>query len=410
MSLYLIIAIGCLVAAAFFAFAESAAVAADRLSLSIRSRKGDKRARYLLQLLEPPSRLIMIALVSADLAVVIGSTSFSHWAGITFSPEIAGILSTFILTIVFFLFTELAPKAVGITYANQVSLSIVHPMRYLGWVLLPVTYVAQNIAREMLRLSGIKDNGKTTIISRQEVIMMLKDPRHSRVVPVEERNMIEQIMRLSETTIQSVMVPLVQIQALSEEETVKDAIELMLKHGLRRLPVYRERIDEIVGLVSTDDLLSSPMEQRLRAIMRQMVVLPETGSLEMALETLRTNEDHTAIVVDEFGGASGMVFLRDVLAEIVGEMQEGESGEGGDQETLEKEGRLSAQIAIKEAESVLGTKLPEGPYVTLGGLVIYNLGHLPEVGESVQVAGYKLTVLEATTRMILWLKVAQLVK
>ena len=185
--------------AILFNLTEAGAIASDRLALSVRARKGEKRAQLLIRLLEPPSNLILTTLIGVDLALVLGSTFFSRYSQMAFSPAYHELISTIGLALVFFIFGELLPKSAGISSPNNISLALVRFVRVVAIPLQPLVIFVQWVTRYSLGLLGMKGHDRSRVINREEIVLMFADSRHTRRVPKTERSMIEAIMSLDET-------------------------------------------------------------------------------------------------------------------------------------------------------------------------------------------------------------------
>jgi CBS domain containing-hemolysin-like protein len=401
MSLLLLGTLFALVFAMLFNLSEAGAIASDRLALSVRARKGDKRAQLLTHLLEPPSNLILTTLIGVDLALVLASTFFSRYAVEVFTPNYRELASTIGLTLVFFIFGELLPKSAGISSPNNISLALVRLVRIVAIPLQPLVIFVQWITRHVLGWMGMKGHDRSRVINRDEIVLMFADSRHTRLVPPNERSMIESIMNLDETKVSEVMTPLVQIFELDARTTVRDAIKALAGSKARLIPVYKERTDKIIGVVTVNDLLGAPLYSWLENLVHPLPVVPENGYLEYALPLLKDSPDLVAEVVDEFGGLSGFIFLDDIFEHLIHQesgMDEIKLVKGGTQTELDV--LLPAQTSITDAEEALRTTLPDGAYVTLGGMMVSMLGYMPGVGETLQVGDYEFVVAHATPRMI----------
>lgn len=401
MSMLLLGTLLALIFAMLFNLTEASAIASDRLALSVRARKGDKRAQLLIHMLEPPSRLILTTLMGVDITMVLAGTFFSRYAQEAFTPAYRELASTIGLTIVFFIFGELLPKSAGISSPNNISLAFVRLIRAIAIPLQPLVTVVQWVTRSVLGLLGMKGQDRSRVINREEIVMMFADSRHTRLVPSTERSMIESIMALDETKVSEVMRPLVQIAELDAKTTVRDAIKSISEMKTQVFPVYKDRTDQIIGVVTVSDLLGAPLYAWLETMVRPLPVVPEGGYLEYALPVLKDSPDLVAEVVDEFGGLRGLIYLDDVFAHLIHQ----ESGvkkvmapEIG--KATELDIMLPAQTSITDAEEALGTTLPEGAYVTLGGMIVSMLGYMPAVGESLQVGDFEFVVAKATQRVI----------
>ena len=222
----------------------------------------------------------------------------------------------------------------------------------------------------------------------------------------DERQMIEGIIGLEGTTAREIMAPRIDIAAVDEEETIDDALKVIVDRGFSRIPLYRETIDTIVGVVYAKDLLRCLAENRrpsLREIARPPFFIPESKRVDELLAELRRSKVHIAIVIDEYGGTAGLVTIEDLLEEIVGEIQDEYDREEAPIERLnDLEAILDARVSIEALDDLFGFE-PEGDdndYDTIGGFVYHHLGRVPVAGDEVHVDGLTLRVLSVLGRRI----------
>jgi len=218
-------------------------------------------------------------------------------------------------------------------------------------------------------------------------------------IAVEEKEMISGILEMGRTLVREVMVPRTDIVALEVETPLLEALEVILQAGHSRIPVYRETIDQVEGLLYAKDLLPALRDGRhdlpLRELLRPAYFVPETKVVDDLLRELQRRRIHMAIVVDEYGGTSGLVTIEDLLEEIVGEIQDEYDREEpllrdlGNGEYL-----CDARLSVDDAEREIGLQIPPGEFDTLGGLVYERLGAIPKVGDRVFLGEDTITVEE----------------
>jgi CBS domain containing-hemolysin-like protein len=219
--------------------------------------------------------------------------------------------------------------------------------------------------------------------------------------------MIDKIFDLGDTTVREIMVPLVEVAMLTETATTDDAIALMQRRGFSRIPIYRQRETNIVGVVGAMDILARGGEvARLTDLMRPPVYVPETKRIDDLLREMQRSRNHMAVVVDEYGGSTGVVTLEDILEEIVGEIHDEHDRAPASVERLPDGSYLvAARTNLQELNEALDWTLPKRDYETVAGLVLATLHRIPRRGEEFQVDGYTITVLEADERHIVVVKV-----
>ncbi|OGL13362.1 MAG: hypothetical protein A3I17_00570 [Candidatus Rokubacteria bacterium RIFCSPLOWO2_02_FULL_72_37] len=224
----------------------------------------------------------------------------------------------------------------------------------------------------------------------------------------QEAEMIDKIFDLGDTTVREVMVPLVEVTMLPDTATPQEAIAVIHQRGFSRIPVYRQRQTDIVGVVAAMDLLSRGAQAAsLDELKRVPYYVPETKRIDDLLREMQRARTHMAVVVDEYGGSTGVVTLEDVLEEIVGEIQDEHDRTPASVERLPDGSYLiQARTNVDELNEALDWNLPKEDYETVAGLVLATVHRIPRKGEEFQVPGYAITVLEADARRVTVVKIA----
>ncbi|MFN7147833.1 MAG: hemolysin family protein, partial [Myxococcota bacterium] len=238
---------------------------------------------------------------------------------------------------------------------------------------------------------------------RREEIQLLLDRATQTDIHDEEKEMILRVFNFSETEVADAMVPLIEVVAVPESATCADARSLMIEQGFSRIPVYRKRIDRIVGIVMHSDLLFAPDDARtVGSVMHEVMFVPETKRVDELFLDLRRKRQRIAIAVDEYGGAVGLISIEDILEEIVGDIED----EYDRQRPLvrrvgERQWVASGRVEGEDLYDATGFEMPEGDYETLAGFLLTRLGHVPAVGERLTWGTYVFTVSLANERAIL---------
>ncbi|MBW2672597.1 MAG: HlyC/CorC family transporter [Deltaproteobacteria bacterium] len=217
--------------------------------------------------------------------------------------------------------------------------------------------------------------------------------------------MIQSILELRETVTREVMIPRTEIVAVNDSSTIEDVLALVLKHGHTRMPLYNENIDNIVGILNVKDLLrfwSKPFRREdITSILRKTYYIPETKNIHLLLHELKEKKSHMAIVIDEYGGTSGLVTLEDLIEEIVGEIHDEHDIEENPFTTLPGGDVLvDSRVDIEEFEEHFGIEVPEGQFETLGGFIFYLIKKIPVTGETLTYGDLEITIEAADERSI----------
>ncbi|MBA7577378.1 hypothetical protein ES708_19229 [subsurface metagenome] len=248
--------------------------------------------------------------------------------------------------------------------------------------------------------------GKKGLTILEEKIQSIIDSgEEDGLIDRQSGEMIQSILELRETVTREVMVPRTEIVAVSDSSTIEDILALILKHGHTRMPFYNDNIDNIVGILNVKDLLrfwSKPFRREdITSILRKTYYIPETKNIHLLLHELKEKKSHMAIVIDEYGGTSGLVTLEDLIEEIVGEIHDEHDVEENPFTTLSGgEVLVDSRVDIEEFEDYFGIEVPEGQFETLGGFIFYLIKKIPVTGETLAYEDLKITIEAADERSI----------
>jgi CBS domain containing-hemolysin-like protein len=305
-------------------------------------------------------------------------------------------------------FGQIIPRAVVVPNAVRVSRLVIRPVYVLSIAVYPIGALFTWLTRQVLRLLRI-EQGSGSRISEDELRQVLRDAEASGVIEAQERQMIRGVIDLEETVVREVMTPRVAVVAIAKDAPLRELLALVMEEGYSRLPVYADSIDNVVGMVYARDLLKYQdrdavgEDTTVSELMTAVQFVPETLSVLNLLRDMRVRKSHIAVVVDEFGGTSGVVTLEDIIEEITGEIyDETDEDEEADILVLPTGGyRLLGSAHLESIGIALDIEFDEdGDYDTLAGFLIDELGHIPEVGAAVVHAGMRFEVEQADGRRI----------
>jgi CBS domain containing-hemolysin-like protein len=263
--------------------------------------------------------------------------------------------------------------------------------------------------QRLLNLIGLAKAPDTTEDLEQEIQEILEDGREQGLITSQEGKMISSIFDLRDTLAKEIMTPLTEMVCAPETSTIPELVALIVKEGFTRVPIYSGNTDRIVGILHAKDLLRHCANQSTTLPLdsiNQPLFISENHTIGQLLRDFKSKQIHMAIVTDEFGTVRGLITLEDVLEEIVGEINDEYDTDPSRWRVLSPTSVLTdARVDIEEVESFFKLTLPEGPYESIGGLVIHQLGHIPRAGESVEVSGLTVQVVSATKRRISSLKI-----
>ena len=401
---------------AVFVAAEYALVTARRSRLEERSGRGGRGARTALRLMDEPVRFIGLIQVGITVfAILIGAVGEPLLSDLFEPPLSAGVafaIAFVILTYLSVVLGELVPKAVALQRAERIAITFAVPLDVLARVVHPLVWLLQVSANAVLRLLRVKPAPAGMIAYTRE------DIRHSVAAAEDvgelqeaEEEMLYKVFDFASKEVSAVMVPRPEVVALSVDMPPEDALATVVDSPFTRYPVYRDSLDEIVGVLHVRDLFGAMHDLGLAAvqiasIVRPAYVVPETKDLAALLGDFRREKQHMAVVVDEYGAMEGIVTLEDVLEEIVGEIEdEFDLPDTSVERIDESHIRIDGTYTIDDFNEEFSTALEEEDFHTMAGLVFGELGRAPEVGDAVAVDGLRLTVVEVEGSRILKLEV-----
>ena len=401
---------------AFFVAGEYSLVTVRRTRIKELADEGSRTARSVLRITSDPPHFIAamqlgVTLTSLGIGALgerVLSDLFDEWLATVLAVLLAFLVITFLHVVV----GELVPKGVALSYAERVALGVSGPVRLFFFVFKPLIWVLQRSSEWAQRAIGIDPKANEgEAHSEAELKMLLEVSTEHGEIQLDEREMLYKVFDFAEKEVADVMVPRPDVAGLSVDLDPEEAMAAMLESPYTRYPVYRESLDEIVGIVHVRDLVASLHNGAagtapLASLARPAYVVPENKDLGALLAEFRKANQHMAVVVDEYGATAGIVTLEDLLEEIVGEIEDefdlpDESVERLDDRRI----RISGSFTIDDFNEQFGTELDDEDFHTVAGYVFGHLGRAAEAGDEVLDSGLKFTVLETSGTRILRLEV-----
>ena len=388
----------------YFVAAEYALVTARRTRIQELAQKGDRRARAVLRIVADPPRFIaamQLGVTGASLAIgALGEQVLARVFDPLFASVIAFALAFLIITFLHVVVGELVPKGIALGYSERVALAVSTPVRGFFVAFKPLIWVLQRSSDAALRALGLTPpGGEMEVYSEAELKMLLSRSTEEGELERQEQEMLYKVFDFADKEVSAVMVPRPEVVALSIEMPPEEALAAVIDSPYTRYPVYRDALDEIVGVLHVRDLFSALVDRgiagvQIEQLLRPAHIVPETKDLAALLTEFRRTNQHLAVVVDEYGELEGIVTLEDLLEEIVGEIEDEFDLPDESIERLE-DGRVRVHgtFPIDDFNEQFGVSLPIEDYHTLGGLVFGMLGRAPEPGDEVEHAGIRFTVL-----------------
>lgn len=393
----------CVLASGFLSGSETAIVAVPRErahQLASQGRKG----RYLENLLDDLEDTIGTLLVANNFVNILGASVATTLAialvGETWGPWLATLVVTAIILVV----GEITPKTLATRRPDEYALAVAGVLWRLTRVLEPITTVFVAVSRTILRILGISGRGRTTGITEEDIRALVVLGEESGEIEATERDIIDSLFEAADRPVRDVMTPRTEIVAIEFPPTAAAVREAVTSTGHSRYPVIRpgEDLDRMVGVLFVKDLLrQEPEVEDVRDLVRRPLFIPESATVLEAIQALRLRRAGFAAVVDEHGGIEGIITIKDLMSELVGELQD-EFDPGVPVTVSLGDGAWIAdgRVTVEEMAEHLGVDLPEGPYGTISGLFLAEFGDIPREGDSCEVAGFRFTVLGMDGRRI----------
>ncbi len=406
-----IIGLLALVGSAFFSSAETALTALGEARVQALIDSGRRRAR-LLRLWQKRPDGILSALLLGNTLVNVGMGALTALIADELGASHAVALLTAVTTIIILLFGEITPKTFAKAHASGYAVFIMPFVALTYWVLFPLAWLFVQLPRAISKAAGVPQSNRESVTSRELEYLIELGARQGSIDKVREQ-LLSSVLAFTEVLVKEIMIPRTQVVALEESASFDETLRLVTESELSRIPVYRTSLDEIVGILYVKSLLKDVKrgiegQFQLSSYLRKPFFVPEVMKVSKLLTEMQKERTHLAVVVDEFGGTSGIVTLEDVVEEIVGEIHDESDIEDKKIKVLPDGVILAdAQISIRDLEHHLGVEFPPGDYETLGGFLTATAGRVPPAGSLVVWGGLTFTVKAADDRRVQKVEIAR---
>lgn len=386
---------------ALFNGLETGLISINRIWLHSRLEEGDKRAHVLAWLVKNSENVIGALLAGiniCDVAVVINFTGFMLKN--TQFGELTPLLVTLILTPVVLIFASLFPKIIFREFSDTMMITFAYPLRFIYWVLYPVQFIFLKTIKGILSLLGFRK--KNTMFSKDEFNLLLDITADKGLLKESEKDFIESIMNFKNIKAREVMVPLIRMTCVEENDPVEIASALMLTTGHSRLPVFRMRVDNMIGYIENKDLLTANKHDKVGSYVKETLFVPDISPINHVLVNLQKKMAQMAFVVDEYGGVAGVITNQDIITEIIGEFVEIK------EEWIQKENDayiVNGMVNIDEINEELNLNIQKHDFETVAGYVLERFERIPAAGESFDIGRYTFEVASASTTRVKKVKI-----
>ncbi len=418
---------------AFFACAEIAVISLNETALRRQAEEGDRKAARLCEIVRSPTRFLSTIQICITLAGFLASAfaaenfarRLSVWAMVRWelsetAAEGINALSVVAVTLILSFFTlvlgELVPKRVAMQKPERAARATVGMVCFLSAFFRPLIWLLTVSTNGVLRLLHIDPGAEPEEVSEEEIRMMVDIGEEKGAIETGEKEMIENIFEFNNMTAEDVMLHRTDVVMLSAEESDEEIVRTIEETGLSRFPVYEEDADDVIGILNSRDYFLNARRKKpvgLRELLRPAYFVPESVRTDVLFRDMQAKKVHLAVVVDEYGGTSGIITIEDLLEEIVGNIYD-EFDPQDEQEIVtlgDDTWRIAGSAELEDIAEALEVELPEDEeYGTLGGLIFAQLAVIPEDGShpEVEVDGLHIRVEELTDRRVEWAVVTKL--
>jgi CBS domain containing-hemolysin-like protein len=379
--------IACLVAEGFFSGSEMGVVSADRMKLRHDAAKGSLGAKLALDMLNKPEWLLSTTLVGTNISVV-ANTTMATALMLQLFGEYGSWLAVALVAPLIWVFGEIVPKSVFQQRADVITPRVIFLLKFFSWLFYPILLVFSLLTRLLAMLVGDKSGKQNPFTLREEIFALMQMSTDGGDIDRRESAMIRRLFNFEETTVAEVMMPLIDVVGIEQGATCGEAMRIARVKAHKRLPVYAKRVDRIVGLIDALELLGVDPQEPISAYIRPVDYVPGSKSIQTLLMDMQRERHLLSVVVDEFGGAEGIVTVEDIIEEIVEDLSDEfdvrENPSGWLRKLGERDYLVSARIEPQALAEALKIELPEGKYATLAGFLLERVRDVPAVGTRVR--------------------------
>lgn len=383
----------------FFSASETALVSLSKIRLRSMVDEGVKNAKLIEKVLSNQSKLISTILVGNNLVNIGASALATSFTIKVFGDKWIGVV-TGILTFLVLIFGEITPKTFSTQKSESVCIWVIKPIALCCFIFTPIVAVLNVITGFIFKIMGCDFNKKIPTITESEFMTMVNVGHEEGVLEVDEREMISNVMGFGDSDAKDIMTPRTAIVGVEINSTYEEVLKVFKEEQFSRLPVYKENIDDIVGIISFKDcMISADIKNfNISKIMRKPYFTYESKSCSELFSVMRTKSLSMAVILDEYGGTSGIVTLEDLLEEIVGEISDEYDDEIEEIKVIrDNEYIVEGSTKISDVNDMIGTNFESEDFDSIGGYVVGVIGRFPEKGETIEEKDVKF-IIEETGR------------
>ena len=383
----------------YFSATETSITAAGKGKLLALSDEYPHRKKGFLWLSENTAKAISVTLIGNNLVNIAASAAATAVA-IRLFGTVGPVYATAVMTVLIVVFCEILPKNIALARKENVLLFCLPLLRLLCFIMTPASWLVTIILKVIGKILGMNLVSYSGLVSRDEIEHIVTEGSENGALEEDESKMIHGVIAFEDTRVSEVMAPRVDVCAIDEESSVEEAVNLFLASGHSRIPVYKEDLDDVCGVIYAKDLLG-PLAQNdknvsLKKLLRKPLFVPETMKTDEALDVMKKSRIHLAIVVDEYGGMAGVITLEDLIEEIVGDIQD-EYDTETPEITKEPDGSylVQGQVNLEDLSEALDYPFDDAfeEVDTLAGMLLELSGNFPKSGQKLEYGPWDISVL-----------------
>ena len=385
----------------FFSGSELMLISSNKLKLRRKAAQGSRGARLALKMIDNPRWFLATTSTGTNMFVitasVVAAVLFENFFG-----KHGEILTIVIISPFLLIFGEIIPKTIFQQNATKIAPKISHLLFFASRIISPITYLFFWASERFYRRIGKENIKKLPYITREELAMLLSIPGEGSDLKRKEKKLIHRVFHLSESKVSDIMVPLVNVTAITNTADVSDATKILSRTGYSRLPVFKDRIDNFTGIIHFLDLLHAhDSKAKIEQFIRKVPIIPELKRVDDLLISFQKSHNSIAIVVDEYGGSVGIITIEDILEEVVGDIRDEYDKEISKIIKLnDNKFLINARMEIEDVNEQLKINLPKENYETIGGFLLKHMGKIPQKGEKFIYKNIKFTIILSSKKSI----------
>ena len=412
---------------AYFAASEMAYISLNDNKIDKEAKEGNKKAKKIQKMLNNPSKFLATIQIGITLAGFLSSAFaadtfatqlapvLNSWIpslGIGFWETLSIIIITIILSFFTLIFGELVPKRLAMKYSEKIAYSTIGFISLISVIASPFVKLLTATTNIVSKIFGVSEH-EEEIVTEEEIRMMVDQGQEKGVIKKNEKDLINNVFQLNDINAAEIMTHRTEIFAIDINDDIYELLDDIDDYKYSRIPVYEDTIDNIQGILFLKDVLkglSDKKKIKIKNIMREAYFIPETKPIDEVFKELQRNKLQMAIVLDEYGGTSGLLTMEDILEELVGNIFDEYDDEEIEYKKIDNNTyMMEGNIPLYEFKRIVGIGFPEGDYDTLSGYLLDKLSRIPEEDEEAIVEDDKLTykIEEVDDKRIKWVKVCK---